>query len=186
LARLVASVAIVLHQLLAIGGLCQGAKLENCHPERSEGPAVPASEETADDSGDPSATDTHDTYAVFLDDYLPKAGPVRQDAEYFSGLKTYENVRWLAENNEYLANSSNRPTSPLLRPFVMLSTGNREAIGFVNSYKVELQHQMQAQFENFKAAQLNKLGSLPSDDDRIDSLHKLAALGLYLGEVQVR
>ena len=32
-------------------------RLRNCHPERSEGPAVPASEETADASPDPSAPD---------------------------------------------------------------------------------------------------------------------------------
>ena len=85
---------------------------------------------------------THDTYALFLDDYLPKASPATQDAEYFARLKTYENVRWLAENNQYLANSESRPTFPLLRPFVVLSVRNREGIRFVNSYKVELKHQV--------------------------------------------
>jgi len=129
---------------------------------------------------------THDTYAVFLDDYLPRSNPPIQDSEYCSRLKTYENVRWLAENNQYLANSRNRPTFPVLWPFVVLSSENREGIFFVNSYKDELQSQMQARFENFKADQLNKLASLPNDDTRIDSMYKLAALGLYLEKYKSR
>src|SRR6266446_3964370 len=86
---LVASVAIVLHQLLAIGGLCQGSILENCHPERSEGPAVPADEETAAPSPDPSAPEAPAPET-------PKARMMNQGAPAGSttGVRT-EHENWL-------------------------------------------------------------------------------------------